>query len=185
VAVALAAGLFVLPMAPLPAASSAAASTAVSTAAAAPGTPASPASAEGLPAWADPLPGGRVTSPYGPRRDPLGGGRRIHTGIDVAAPRGSEIFAPAAGTVRVATMIYEGGAHHGTVVVVDHGGGLSSFYSHLDRLDVVPGQWVAEGQSLGTVGMTGQTTGAHLHFEVWRDGSPVDPARLVAVWRGC
>lgn len=169
-AVALAAGLFLLPMAPLPAASSTAGPAA--------------ALAASAPAWDDPVPGARVSSPYGARVDPFDGGSQMHRGIDLAAPRGTEILAPAAGTVRVATSDYEGGAHHGTVVVLDHDGGLSSFYSHLDRLDVRAGQAVTAGQVLGTVGVTGETTGAHLHFEVWRRGSPIDPAQLVAAWQG-
>lgn len=108
-----------------------------------------------------------------------------HRGVDLVAPSGTAIEAPAAGRVTVATERYEGGAHHGTVVVIDHGDGLQSFYSHLDSLTVAPGQDVARGQTLGTVGSTGEVTGPHLHFEVWRHGEPVDPAEVVAKLDDC
>jgi beta-lactamase regulating signal transducer with metallopeptidase domain len=129
--------------------------------------------------WGEPVPAGRVTSPFGERINPLTGERGRHDGVDLGASTGTPILAPAAGRVTVATNRYEGGEHHGTVVVLDHSGGLQSFYSHLDSLSVSPGQEVARGQQLGTVGSTGEVTGPHLHFEVWRDGEPVDPAGLV------
>lgn len=133
--------------------------------------------------WTDPVPGARLTSPFGERLHPMTGERVHHRGVDLAASIGTPILSPVAGRVSVATDHYEGGAHHGTVVVVDHGGGLQSFYSHLDALSVTPGQEVARGQRLGTVGATGEVTGPHLHFEVWRDGEPVDPGSLVPALR--
>lgn len=132
--------------------------------------------------FANPLPAGRVTSPYGPTRDPWSGEVVHHRGIDVAAPAGEGVGAAAAGVVEVATTRYSGGASHGTVVVLDHGGGVKTFYSHLETLDVEAGQKVGRGQQLGLVGATGRVTGRHLHFEVWQDGEPVDPARYVAGW---
>ena len=130
-------------------------------------------------AWGDPVPEGRLTSPFGERVHPFTGERRHHRGVDLAASTGTPILSPATGRVTVATERYEGGDLHGTVVVLDHGGGLQSFYSHLSALSVTPGQEVARGQRLGAVGATGEVTGPHLHFEVWRDGEPVDPATLV------
>lgn len=129
--------------------------------------------------WEDPVPRGRLTSAFGERVHPLTGERVHHRGVDLAAPVGTPILSPAAGRVTLATERYEGGDPHGTVVVLDHGGGLQSFYSHLDSLAVTPGQEVAPGEQVGTVGATGEVTGPHLHFEVWRDGEPVDPATLV------
>lgn len=129
--------------------------------------------------WEDPVPQGRLTSPFGERLHPLTGERVHHRGVDLAAPVGTPILSPAAARVTLATERYEGGDHHGTVVVLDHGGGLQSFYSHLDSLAVTPGQEVARGEQVGTVGATGEVTGPHLHFEVWRDGEPVDPGTLV------
>ena len=96
---------------------------------------------------------------------------------------GSEIHAAAAGRVEEATTDYAGGAAHGTVVILDHGGGIKTFYSHLDRLDVAKGQSVACGEVLGTQGTTGKVTGAHLHFEVWENGEFRDPALFVSEWR--
>lgn len=69
------------------------------------------------------------------------------------------------------------------MVIVDHGEGLRTFYSHLHGLAVTPGQGVTTGQELGTVGSTGDSTGPHLHFEVWQDGEPVDPAEWVPALR--
>lgn len=134
-------------------------------------------------AWGQPVPQGRLTSPFGERVHPFSGERVHHRGVDLAAAPGTPILSPAPGRVTVATERYEGGDHHGTVVVLDHGEGLQSFYSHLDSLAVSVGQEVARGQQVGTVGSTGEVTGAHLHFEVWRDGQPVDPGGLVPALR--
>lgn len=134
-------------------------------------------------AWGQPVPQGRLTSPFGERVHPFSGERVHHRGVDLAAAPGTPILSPAPGRVTVATERYEGGDPHGTVVVLDHGEELQSFYSHLDSLAVSVGQEVARGQQVGTVGSTGEVTGAHLHFEVWRDGQPVDPGELVPALR--
>lgn len=131
----------------------------------------------------NPLPGSRVTAPYGKQVDPWTKAPAKHRGIDVAAKAGSLILAPAPGRVEVATTRYEGGGSYGTVVVVDHGGGLKTFYAHLGELAVEVGQQVEAGAVLGTQGATGKVTGPHLHFEVWARGAPVDPAAYVAEWR--
>lgn len=137
------------------------------------------AARHGGPVWGRPVPQGRLTSPFGQRVHPLSGERVHHRGVDLAAPAGTPIVSPAPGRVAVATERYEGGDHHGTVLVLDHGEGLRSFYSHLDSLSVTPGQEVVRGQQVGTVGSSGEVTGPHLHFEVWQDGEPVDPGSLV------
>lgn len=108
---------------------------------------------------------GPITSGFGPRWG------RLHAGIDIGVGFGVPIGAVAAGTV-----VYSGWlGGYGNLVVVDHGNGLSTAYAHQQRIYVSVGQTVAQGESLGEVGSTGFSTGAHLHFEVRINGSAVDP----------
>lgn len=123
----------------------------------------------------DPLPEGRLTSAFGPRRDPFSDQLVDHPGIDIAAPVGVDIMAPADGVVEVASTNYSGGAHFGSVIIINHGNELKTFYAHLGSLGVEPGQTVRAGQVIAKVGSSGQSTGSHLHFEVWDRGNPVDP----------
>ncbi|MCP4657148.1 MAG: peptidoglycan DD-metalloendopeptidase family protein, partial [bacterium] len=132
----------------------------------------------------NPLPEGKVTSGFGPRIDPFTRKRVHHQGIDVAAPRGTPILAPAPGVVETATEQYEEGERFGTVVVLDHGNGLKTLFSHLESFTVLVGRQVAPGDPIATVGSTGVSSGPHLHFEVLRDGQPVDPGKFVGEWQG-
>ncbi len=113
----------------------------------------------------------RVTSGFGARRDPFHGGERQHHGVDFGAAAGTPIRAAAAGVVRFAGT--RGG--YGNVVIVAHPDGSETRYAHCRDLAVRAGEAVAAGQSIATVGSTGRSTGPHLHFEVRRDGKPVDP----------
>ncbi|MES1158817.1 MAG: peptidoglycan DD-metalloendopeptidase family protein [Terricaulis silvestris] len=120
---------------------------------------------------------GRVTSPFGPRNDPDTGKPAQHTGIDFAAPEGTEIVAPAPGRV---TRVAEWPAGMGKLIDIDHGNGLTTRYAHLSAFEVTEGQQVTSGQAIGRVGSTGRSsTGPHLHFEVRRNGELVDPAPLL------
>ncbi len=141
-----------------------------------------PADQETVP-LANPMPGARITSHFGPTIDPFTGKEAHHDGIDVAGPGAAPILAPAPGRVELATAKYEGGGSYGTVVLLDHGDGLKTFYSHLGQLAVRSGQRVDRGEQLGVQGATGKVTGPHLHFEVRVDGEPRDPADYVADWR--
>ena len=117
----------------------------------------------------------RVSSAFGLRNDPFTGATRQHSGIDLAAPRGTSIEAVRGGTVQFAGT--KGG--YGNIVIIDHGDGLTTRYAHCDRLDVTEGDTVSAGTPIGTVGSTGRATGPHLHFEVRQDGNAVDPENFL------
>jgi beta-lactamase regulating signal transducer with metallopeptidase domain len=129
--------------------------------------------------WVDPVPGARITLGYGPAVGPFDRKPFVHQGIDLATTAGMPIRAAAAGVVELATETYPPQPAAGTVVILDHGGGMKSFYAHLGDLDVETGDRVASGDTIARIGTTGRTTGPHLHFEVWKDGAPVDPGKVV------
>jgi murein DD-endopeptidase MepM/ murein hydrolase activator NlpD len=104
------------------------------------------------------------------------GGSR-HTGIDIDGSTGDPVWAAAAGTVAWAGGAPAGYSGYGVVVIVDHGGGLQSVYAHLSAVNAAVGRAVGPGDRIGSVGSTGHSTGSHLHFELRRDGAPVDPLR--------
>jgi murein DD-endopeptidase MepM/ murein hydrolase activator NlpD len=112
-----------------------------------------------------------ITSVFGSRVHPITGQEREHQGVDLAAEPGQLVLAAARGVVLRAGW---NGAH-GNQVVIQHDGDVTTRYSHLSRLLVLPGDVLESGDVLGTAGMTGLATGVHLHFELWRDGEPVDP----------
>jgi peptidoglycan DL-endopeptidase CwlO len=104
-------------------------------------------------------------------------GGHWHSGIDLAAARGTPVMATLPGTVSVFVSATGYGIH----VIVDHGGGLSSLYGHLNTVLVESGDVVLAGEVIGTVGSTGNATGPHLHFEIRRDGIAEDPRLDVAL----
>jgi murein DD-endopeptidase MepM/ murein hydrolase activator NlpD len=117
-----------------------------------------------------PVPG-RITSGFGMRYHPLFHTRRNHTGVDFGARMGTPIAAAADGVV-ISTGY---GRAYGNRVVIDHGGGLATMYGHCSAVYVGAGQRVKKGQRIAAVGSTGWSTGPHLHFEVWVNGTPVNP----------
>ena len=119
-----------------------------------------------------PLPQMRMTSGFGLRMDPIFMTLRMHSGLDLAAPRGTPVPATGAGIVTAAGWM--GG--YGNCVIVNHGNGIETRYGHLSAIDVSQGQRVAQGEVLGLVGSTGHSTGNHLHYEIRRAGQPVDPS---------
>ncbi|WP_332872618.1 M23 family metallopeptidase [Allopontixanthobacter sediminis] len=125
-----------------------------------------------------PVPG-RVSSRFGMRRHPILGYRRMHAGLDFRASHGTPIVAVTDGRVSGAGRM--GGC--GNAVRLDHGGGLQTRYCHMSRMAVRGGQSVRRGQVIGYVGSTGLSTGAHLHYEMYRSGRAVDPASVNFVTR--
>ncbi len=119
---------------------------------------------------------GRILSRFGQREDPFSGEGAIHTGLDISASMGTPVHAAADGIVGRAQ--YDGG--YGRMVVIDHGNGVQSWYAHLSRFEVVPGQEIRRGQVLGFSGASGRVTSPHLHFEVLMGLSPVNPYRYLS-----
>ena len=118
-----------------------------------------------------PVSNGNTTSRYGLRKDPINGAHRNHRGIDVAAPTGTSIKSIANGFV---TFIGRRGGY-GKVIEITHSDSLKSRYAHLDSYNVSMGKVVIKGDKIGEVGSTGRVTGPHLHLEVWKKGTTVDP----------
>jgi murein DD-endopeptidase MepM/ murein hydrolase activator NlpD len=116
----------------------------------------------------------RITTGFGLRRHPLLEITRMHPGVDWAAPHGTPVTAAGAGRVTFAGVKGE----YGNAVLIEHGGGWQTFYSQLSRIEVGEGDCVTSGALIGAIGSTGLSTGPHLHFEVHRDGSPIDPMQV-------
>ncbi|MCX7863620.1 MAG: M23 family metallopeptidase [Novosphingobium sp.] len=118
-----------------------------------------------------PVDGMRLTSGFGMRNHPVLGGRRLHKGIDLAAPTGTPILAAADGIVSRADWF----SSYGLFVSIEHGGEIQTRYGHMSRLNVAEGQRVRKGDVIGFVGSTGRSTGPHLHYEVRIANEAVDP----------
>jgi len=119
---------------------------------------------------------GRLSGVYGSQRVLNGEPRAPHAGIDIAAPQGALVVAPADGVV---ALVNDNMFYTGKTVVIDHGFGLSSVYAHMEAVLVHPGQRLAQGTPIGRVGATGRVTGPHLHWGVSLFDTRLDPALLV------
>ncbi|MEO8361002.1 MAG: M23 family metallopeptidase [Vicinamibacteria bacterium] len=118
---------------------------------------------------------GYLSAGFGNRIDPFTGLKDFHPGLDISAPIGTKILAPADGTV-----IFSGvKGSYGNAVTVDHGRGIVTHYGHMDATNVRAGQVVRRGSVLGFVGSTGRSTGPHLHYEVWLNGVNQNPLMYI------
>jgi murein DD-endopeptidase MepM/ murein hydrolase activator NlpD len=119
---------------------------------------------------------GRITSSFGERTDPFAGDEgEFHRGIDIAAPTGTAIHATGDAVVASAGW----GSGYGREVILDHGHGITTLYAHMASITVVPGENVTRGQVIGYVGVSGRSTGAHLHYEVRINDTAVNPHRYM------
>ncbi len=118
---------------------------------------------------------GQITGGFGQRMDPLSGEGAFHSGVDISAPFGSAVEAAGDG------IVFHAGpdAAYGVSILIDHGYGITTKYSHLSKVKVVVGQEVKRGQIIGAVGTTGKTTGPHLHYEVHVSDAPVNPSKYL------
>lgn len=121
----------------------------------------------------------RNTSGFGPRGDPFNGSRRMHNGIDFAGARGTQIVAGGSGIVSF-TGRQSG---YGNTVEIEHANGFMTRYAHLSRIRVGEGERVSRGDLIGDMGCTGRCTGTHLHYEVHRNGTPVNPMTFIRAGR--
>jgi murein DD-endopeptidase MepM/ murein hydrolase activator NlpD len=118
---------------------------------------------------------GYLSSGFGNRIDPFTGAKDFHPGIDVSAPRGTKVVAPANGVVVTAGR--RGG--YGNAIVIDHGYGIITRYGHLEAFNVRPGQRVRRGDVIGFVGSTGRSNAPHLHYEVWVNDKTQNPIQYI------
>ena len=118
---------------------------------------------------------GEISAGFGQRMDPFSGEGAFHPGVDIRAPFGSRVEAAADGIV-LATGPESG---YGNEILIDHGYGIATKYGHLSKMFVTVGQEVRQGQIIAAVGMTGKTTGPHLHYEVLVHDTPVNPTKYL------
>lgn len=136
-----------------------------------------PSSSEG---FIFPLPSGIgvvLTSPYGYRTHPITGNYTMHNGVDLACSSGTPIYASKSGYVTTATYHYA----YGNYVTINHMDGFSTLYGHMTYFVVSEGEYVEQGQVIGYVGSTGYSTGPHLHFTIYYDGSTVNPMNYISL----
>lgn len=125
--------------------------------------------------WQYPLPYATVTCGYGWRTHPITGKQSFHNGVDLAAAKGTPIYASRSGTVTTATY----SSVYGYYVTINHGDGYSTLYGHMTHYIVSAGQTVSKGEVIGYVGSTGWSTGPHLHFTIYYNGSTVNPMNYI------
>jgi murein DD-endopeptidase MepM/ murein hydrolase activator NlpD len=118
---------------------------------------------------------GPVTGSFGERSDPFSGEGAFHSGIDISSSYGNPIIAPADGIVTFASDM----SGYGHVVMIDHGHGISTRFGHMSGFTVASGQSVHKGETIGYVGLSGRSTGPHLHYEVRIYDTPVNPYKYL------
>jgi murein DD-endopeptidase MepM/ murein hydrolase activator NlpD len=118
---------------------------------------------------------GPITGNFGERIDPFNGEGAFHRGVDISSPMGTRVLAPADGVVTFASL----SAGYGRMIEIDHGHNVITRYGHLMSWAVAEGEHVQRGQVIGYVGMSGRSTGPHLHYEVWVHDTPVNPHKFL------
>ena len=124
----------------------------------------------------DPIANSYITSAFGSRADPFGGGHQFHKGIDFEANVGDPVLAVADGVVSFSGVR----SGYGNVIEIDHGNGYVTRYAHNSLLERTVGDLVRSGQEIAKAGSTGRSTGAHVHLEVWQDGRVINPHQFLA-----
>lgn len=124
----------------------------------------------------DPIANSYITSGFGSRADPFGGGHQFHKGIDFEADIGDPVLAVADGVVSFSGVR----SGYGNVIEIDHGNGYVTRYAHNSRLERLVGDLVRSGQEIAKAGSTGRSTGAHVHLEVWQNGHVINPRQFLA-----
>ncbi|HHJ80079.1 MAG TPA: M23 family metallopeptidase [Candidatus Tenderia electrophaga] len=122
---------------------------------------------------------GRLSSPFGLRRFFNEQPRKPHSGIDIAAAKGTPITAPASGKIILTGNFF----FNGNSAFIDHGQGLITMYCHMDSIKVKDGQLIKQGEQIGTIGMTGRVTGPHLHWSISMNNARIDPNLIVPALR--
>jgi murein DD-endopeptidase MepM/ murein hydrolase activator NlpD len=115
---------------------------------------------------------GHLTSGFGFRVHPVFGVTEFHSGFDIANAKNTSIYATAFGTVKLC----EWQAGYGRLIIIDHGHGLCSYFGHLEKILIKPGEHVTRGQLIGLMGSTGTSTGTHLHYEIRKNNQAISPA---------
>ena len=118
---------------------------------------------------------GHITDSFGERLDPFNGEGAFHTGVDVASDYGAPVHSTADGIVTIS----ENHAGYGRLVVIDHGFGITTWYAHLSSFSAVPGARVKRGEVVGYTGISGRSTGPHVHYEVRMNNAPINPWRYM------
>jgi murein DD-endopeptidase MepM/ murein hydrolase activator NlpD len=118
---------------------------------------------------------GQITGSFGERIDPFNGEGAFHSGVDISAAVGSTVIAPADGVVTFADFM----SGYGRAIMIDHGHGMSTRYGHLASFAVTAGQYIHRGDTIGYVGLSGRSTGPHLHYEVRINDTPVNPYKYL------
>lgn len=124
-----------------------------------------------------PLRDSRITSGFGYRRHPTQGTRKFHAGLDLQAPRGTPVYAPADGIVQAVEPQSSGG--FGKLLVLSHVFGFETYYAHLDGFNVKPGQFVRKGDLIARTGRSGRTSGPHLHYEIRYNRRKLNPRPFI------
>lgn len=121
----------------------------------------------------------RISDLFGKRKDPIVKRIRHHNGLDIAAPKGTPVYAPAAGVIELAQHRYSINRGYGRAVKINHGKGIKTLFGHLHKIFVKPGQKVNRLDIIGLVGSTGRSTGPHLHYEIYKNDKAIDPMNYI------